>query len=328
MWRLALGLQPYIVPNLSVADRESSRSVCIPGGFSSALSQKKPHCPDTAGRVYITKIRYSNGNASSHSMTTRLKTIPSDNPREQGSTKSPGYHSRTVSQTGREAEGSQQFLAPAPQSRTPKKGSSRSASTNPLPSFSDGMEGNPSTAHIANRPASAMQGLLWIYNFKGLITYSIPDSMLQVPSLTQNPRSSPLHENYQETRTSPNTASPQLTRLRPPSPVPQPVKLNNVQPRQGASDTSRREQNTRVSFYDLPNQATFDRLLFGNASISADGDEEEENIVTTMSNVEEMIEGYEWASDDVITRKSSRGAADMIEARLLDELMALEKAGS
>jgi len=173
-----------------------------------------------------------------------------------------------------------------------------------------------------------MQGLLWIYNFKGLITYSIPDSMLQVPSLTQNPRSSPLHENYQETRTSPNTASPQLTRLRPPSPVPQPVKLNNVQPRQGASDTSRREQNTRVSFYDLPNQATFDRLLFGNASISADGDEEEENIVTTMSNVEEMIEGYEWASDDVITRKSSRGAADMIEARLLDELMALEKAGS
>ena len=152
--------------------------------------------------------------------------------------------------------------------------------------------------------------------------------MLQVPALTQNPRSPPLHESYQETRTSPNTTTSQAPSSRPPSPVPQSVKLNNAQPRQGASDTSRREQNTRVSFYDPPNQVTFDRLLFGNANISADGDEEEENTATTMSNVEEMIEGYEWASDDVITRKSSRGAADMIEARLLDELMALEKARS
>ncbi|EEB87440.1 hypothetical protein MPER_15204, partial [Moniliophthora perniciosa FA553] len=44
-----------------------------------------------------------------------------------------------------------------------------------------------------------------------------------------------------------------------------------------------------------------------------------------MESVEEMIEGYEWASDDVIGRKTARGAADLIEARLLDELMALEK---
>lgn len=38
-----------------------------------------------------------------------------------------------------------------------------------------------------------------------------------------------------------------------------------------------------------------------------------------------MIEGYEWTSDDVIGRKVTRGAVDLIEARLLDELMALEK---
>lgn len=152
--------------------------------------------------------------------------------------------------------------------------------------------------------------------------------MLQAPALAQNHRSPPIHESYQEARTSLNTATPQSPSSRPPSPVPQSVSLNNSQPRQGASDTSRREQNTRVSFYDPPNQVTFDRLLFGNAGTSADGDGEEENTVTTMSNVEEMIEGYEWASDDVITRKSSRGAADMIEARLLDELMALEKARS
>jgi hypothetical protein len=45
-----------------------------------------------------------------------------------------------------------------------------------------------------------------------------------------------------------------------------------------------------------------------------------------MTSVEEMLEGYEWASDDVIGRKTARGTADLIEARLLDELMALEKA--
>jgi len=44
-----------------------------------------------------------------------------------------------------------------------------------------------------------------------------------------------------------------------------------------------------------------------------------------MTSVEEMLEGYEWASDDVIGRKTVRGTADLIEARLLDELMALEK---
>ena len=55
------------------------------------------------------------------------------------------------------------------------------------------------------------------------------------------------------------------------------------------------------------------------------GDGEEETAQATMTSVEEMLEGYEWASDDVIGRKTARGTADLIEARLLDELMALEK---
>lgn len=56
----------------------------------------------------------------------------------------------------------------------------------------------------------------------------------------------------------------------------------------------------------------------------ADGGEEE-STQATMASVEEMLEGYEWASDDIIGRKRTRGAVDQIEARLLDELMALER---
>ena len=38
-----------------------------------------------------------------------------------------------------------------------------------------------------------------------------------------------------------------------------------------------------------------------------------------------MLEGYEWFSENVIGRNLLKGAVDLIEARLLDELMALEK---
>ncbi|KAG6887860.1 hypothetical protein C0995_012111 [Termitomyces sp. Mi166 len=101
-------------------------------------------------------------------------------------------------------------------------------------------------------------------------------------------------------------------------------------PRNNVSTTSetvpRRDQNARISVYDPANQVALDRLISGDMSINVDTEGEDENTSATMANVEDMIEGYEWASDDVITRKSSRGAADLIEARLLDELMALEKA--
>jgi hypothetical protein len=68
-----------------------------------------------------------------------------------------------------------------------------------------------------------------------------------------------------------------------------------------------------------------DRLIIGNEP-QADIEGDEESARATLASVEEMIEGYEWASDDVIGRKMNKGAVDMIEARLLDELTALEKA--
>ncbi|KAK7468715.1 hypothetical protein VKT23_003218 [Stygiomarasmius scandens] len=114
-------------------------------------------------------------------------------------------------------------------------------------------------------------------------------------------------------------------RSRPPSPSPsvrsrkQPVRTATAL---STMDPSRRDQNTRISFFDSANQMAIDRLISGTSDI--DGDEE--NAQATMTSVEEMIEGYEWASDDIISRKTPRGAADLIEARLLDELMALEKA--
>jgi len=87
---------------------------------------------------------------------------------------------------------------------------------------------------------------------------------------------------------------------------------------------SRRDQKARVSFFDPVNQVILERLILGN-EIQVDVDADDENAQVTLASVEEMIEGYEWASDDVIGRKMTKGTVDMIEARLLDELTALEK---
>jgi exocyst complex component 1 len=69
-----------------------------------------------------------------------------------------------------------------------------------------------------------------------------------------------------------------------------------------------------------------DRLLAVTDSTRASG-LEEEGAEATLTNVEEMLDGYEWASEATIHvgSKRKRGAADQIEARLHDELMALEK---
>ena len=80
----------------------------------------------------------------------------------------------------------------------------------------------------------------------------------------------------------------------------------------------------RISFFDHANQATVDRLLAEGAE-DLEGEGEDESAQATLANVEEMIEGYEYATDDVIGRKTSRGAADLIQARLLEELAALDK---
>lgn len=89
--------------------------------------------------------------------------------------------------------------------------------------------------------------------------------------------------------------------------------------------STRRDQKTRISFFDPTNQTMLDALLNTVTNNELEIDGEEGDAQATLTNVEEMIEGYEWASEDVINRKTTKGAVDLIEARLLDELMALEK---
>ena len=57
----------------------------------------------------------------------------------------------------------------------------------------------------------------------------------------------------------------------------------------------------------------------------AAGGVEMENAQATLASVEEMLEGYEWASEGILGGKVMGGTADQIQARLLDELMALDK---
>ncbi|KAK7064364.1 Sec3-PIP2-bind domain-containing protein [Favolaschia claudopus] len=111
---------------------------------------------------------------------------------------------------------------------------------------------------------------------------------------------------------------------RAPSPsVPRTSRRNGTVGAPSENAASRPDPNARISFFDPGNQAVLDRLI---TSVPNEADGEDESAQATMSNLEEMIEGYEWAIDDVIGRKSARGAADLIEARLLDELLALDKA--
>lgn len=97
----------------------------------------------------------------------------------------------------------------------------------------------------------------------------------------------------------------------------------------------RRDQNARVSFYDPTNQASLNQLLSGDVVMyePIDGEAENNHVMedttaqATLDSMEEMLEGYEWATDDIMGRRSMTGAADRMEARLLDELMALDKVG-
>ena len=99
------------------------------------------------------------------------------------------------------------------------------------------------------------------------------------------------------------------------------------------TESGQRRENTRVSYFDPPNQATLNRVLSGDAMLHDAGDDdgegtgeiEDESARATLESVEEMLEGYEWASDDILGRRALTGTAEQIEARLLDELMALDK---
>lgn len=56
---------------------------------------------------------------------------------------------------------------------------------------------------------------------------------------------------------------------------------------------------------------------------AAEGEVGEETAQAMLASVEEMLEGYEWASGELFS--TGRGTAEQIQARLLNELMALEK---
>lgn len=101
-------------------------------------------------------------------------------------------------------------------------------------------------------------------------------------------------------------------------------------------------RNARISFFDPPNQTLLDRLLATDSAIvassgaGAGGDNEEESVRATLTSVEEMLDGFEWATEDIFGKNGrgglglgvgfgGTGSAEQIEARLLDELMALEK---
>ncbi|KAI0652057.1 exocyst complex component Sec3-domain-containing protein [Trametes meyenii] len=110
---------------------------------------------------------------------------------------------------------------------------------------------------------------------------------------------------------------------------------SRLSPNGAATDTGPiRRENTRVSFFDPSNQATLNRVLAGDALLHEEGEGEgegaaeveDESAQATLQSVEEMLEGYEWASDDILGRRALSGTAEQIEARLLDELMALDKA--
>ncbi|KAI0286899.1 exocyst complex component Sec3-domain-containing protein [Russula aff. rugulosa BPL654] len=143
-------------------------------------------------------------------------------------------------------------------------------------------------------------------------------SSLDVPSTTTSINRSPTSVlSPSDFRRSPSPASSSHSKMK-----------TNAQTR-GLSvppeQAQRREQKARISFFDPANQSALDRLIFRGSGTS-DPEGEEEGTQDIMANVEEMLEGYEWASDDILGRMRGRGAVDQIEARLLDELMALEKA--
>jgi len=105
-------------------------------------------------------------------------------------------------------------------------------------------------------------------------------------------------------------------------------------------------RNARISFFDPQNQTLLDRLLATDSAIVASsgagaggGDNEEETIRATLTSVEEMLDGFEWATEDIFGKNSrgglglghgfaGTGSAEQMEARLLDELMALERVRS
>lgn len=166
---------------------------------------------------------------------------------------------------------------------------------------------------------------------------SHPSSLVPSRQPMSNPSSRHSQESVSNTRPSldlpqghsPLSAYPPTAALPPPR-VESPGLTHSVScteaPKTPGTPHARRENSNRVSFFDPANQAAIGRLVAGDLGEEEDIKGGQETSQATMLSVEEMLEGYDWASDDMFDRKSTRGAADLVEARLLDELTALEKA--
>ena len=182
---------------------------------------------------------------------------------------------------------------------------------------------------------------------------SQPPQNLRPPPqpLSLPPRVTPLSPNGPLPSTSnPNLRGPPPSALNSGLPPAQPSALRSAPPSALVTSLPLRpadnphSRNARISFFDPQNQTLLDRLLATDSAIVASsgaggGDNEEESIRATLTSVEEMLDGFEWATEDIFGRNgrdglglgaglAGTGSAEQIEARLLDELMALEKARS
>jgi len=231
---------------------------------------------------------------------------------------------------------------PPPISPRPPSPSDVSVGTTPSPRPRQALQSSSATVRPRAVPASPAS--------KGLGTPEIATSQLASTSrlsvstvLSEMRGNSTDYDNFSASRPSLDVPSSTPSINRTPSAVlapadirrsPSPASSYHSKPKskpqpRGASvpldqTQSRRDHNARISFFDPANQSALDRLIFRGSGTS-DPDGEEEGTQDIMSNVEEMLEGYEWASEDILGRTRSRGAVDQIAARLQDELMALEK---
>ncbi|TFK56552.1 hypothetical protein OE88DRAFT_1649908 [Heliocybe sulcata] len=228
-----------------------------------------------------------------------------------------------------------------PRSQTPNSMRSRSrrpsnaASTTPVPSISlpttqSAIRSQMSRPSVKSPPPGE--------NSQGqAFAPSSSRPSLDVPSSTSSsfrqPSPSPSYAGNGDLSAPQSVSTPSPMRSRQPSRGPSPSESH-----QNGQIQQRRDHNARISFFDPANQTALDRLLSAGESLpapSSPGQEgipdgvmegEEETAQATMANVEEMLEGYEWASEDIMGRQRVRSAADQIEAKLLSELTALENA--
>lgn len=154
------------------------------------------------------------------------------------------------------------------------------------------------------------------------------------PSRVPSPTPSSTSRKSQHSRR--GASSPEPYEALPPAP-----RINRLP---SSGQPSRKDANTRISFFDPLNQAALDRLLFASAvrpaaqtaspDTNADGValgegddiewEEGDTVAATLTNIEEMLEGYEWIGDG-LSSQASKGTGEQIESRLLDELVLLDR---